>query len=68
MVRMSNEEIREARRVGIPPALLVKIINGWKLPSEEMEEIRGYGKVYVPPYKREGVVVRPQLRDLPKRR
>ncbi len=67
MVRMSEKEIREARRVGISGSLLVSIIQGWKISPEDMEEIREkYGKVYVRSHKRNGVSVRPQLRDLPR--
>ena len=68
MVRMSEKEIAEARRAGISGSLLVAIIQGWKISPEDMEEIRGYGKVYVPSYvKDDGTVVKPQLRALPGR-
>jgi len=65
-ISMSEKEIREARRVGIPENIISKMDRGIGLYEHEKAIVKQYGKVYVAGYMKEGVRVRPQLRNLPK--
>lgn len=65
---MSQHEIAEGRRAGIPEYLLGKMIYGLDLTEREKEVVKGRGKVYVLGYRKYGgrTTVDPQLRDLPR--
>ena len=62
-MRMSEKEMQEGRRAGIPDAILGKMSIGMELTDRENEIVRSRGKVYVPPHLRAGKKVRPHLRD-----
>jgi len=67
---MGYREITEARQARIPEEIISKMAGGFHLDEKENEIVHQHGKVYVPGYTKEvrgrRVVVRSQLRDLPK--
>jgi len=67
-LNMSEKEIREARRVGIPERIIQKMVREGDLSEREREIVREHGKVFVPGYMKGNTLVRPQLRNLSKRR
>ena len=64
---MTEKEIDEARRAGIPENLVSRMGRGSELTEDEREEVRSYGKVYVVSHIRNDgeTSMKPQLRDLP---
>jgi len=63
---LSQKEINEGRRAGIPESILGKMAQGLELTDREKKWINKYDKVYVVGYVKDGIRVRPQLRDLPR--
>jgi len=65
--QMSEKEIAEGRRAGIPENIMGKIVWGMQLEEKEKEIVKSRGKVYVLGHTKErGMIkVKPQLRDLP---
>jgi len=63
---MSEKEVMEGRRAGIPESILGKMIQGYEITDKEKEVIRSKGKVYVLGYtKARGQIrIKPQLRNL----
>jgi len=62
-IPMDREEIKEARKIGMPEVIVNKMVEGIEPNEKEKEVIKRYGKVYVGAYKKENVWVKPQLRD-----
>jgi len=69
---MGEKEIKEARKAKIPRKIVGKMSQGLQLTDEEKEAVRKRGKAYIPGYvkiiKGNRVVVKSQVRDLPKKR
>jgi len=69
LIQMPEKEIREARQAIIPEGIIAKMSQGLELSEREKKIVRDHGKVYVPAFVKNGVVtVRPQLRNLAKKR
>ena len=66
-LNMSNKEISEGYRAGIPEPIMAKIIQGMQLNEREKEFVRSRGKAYVLGHTKERgtIKIKPQLRDLP---
>lgn len=64
---MSNKEISEGYRAGIPEQIMAKMIQGMELNENEKEFVKSRVKVYVLGHtKYKGQTrIKPQLRDLP---
>lgn len=63
-LQMDQKELREARIVGIPEQIIGKLAQGIEPSEREKNIINKYGKEYVSVHSRNGVRVRPHLRDL----
>jgi len=61
---MDKKEIREARLAGVPESIIGRMAQGLKLTESEELFIHKFGKVYVMGHTRDGVWIRPHLRDL----
>ena len=66
VVMMSNEDIKEVRRMNLAESTVYNMIHGRRITEREKEIVNKRGKVYVEAHKRDGDWVKPQLRDLPK--
>jgi len=68
-IPMSEKEIREARRANIPEFIIGKMMQGFGLTENEKEILKRKGKVYVRAFKKDRGqrVIKPQIRDIPKR-
>jgi len=65
-IPMIEKQLREARRVGIPEPIVGVMAQGFELSQIQKDVVNRYGKVYVSAYRKDGIWVKPQLRDLPK--
>ncbi len=59
----------EGYKANIPSEIMEKMGSGFVLTDKEKEIVRQHGKVYVLAYikRKDGELIKPQLRDLPKR-
>ena len=62
---MEWKEIKEAIDAGIPNSIIGKFSQGIEPNEKEKGIINKLGKVYVEAHKKDGVWIKPQLRDLP---
>ena len=67
-IPMKWKEIEEAIKAGIPERIIDRMAQGIELDDFDKKAVRNSGKVYVESHKRYGEWIKPQLRDLPKRR
>ncbi len=67
---LSDRGLREAYGVGIPNEIISKFYDGLGLTEREKGVVRGRGKAYVHSHSKivreKLILIRPQLRDLPK--
>lgn len=66
-LRMSQKEINEAHRSGIPESIIGRMAIGMDLSEQEKKIVNIRGKVYVQAHTKEKgrTLVKPQLRNLP---
>jgi len=67
-IQMPEKEIREAYQAKIPEEIIAKMSKGLELSEREKKIVRSYNKVYVPAFRKNGVLFRPQIRELPYKR
>jgi len=67
---MTGKEMYEGYKANIPSEIMEKMGSGFVLTDKEKEIVRKHGKVYVLGYikRKDGELIKPQLRDLPKGR
>jgi len=67
---MTGKEMYEGYKADIPSEIMEKMGSGFTLTDKEREIVRDHGKVYVLSYikRKEGELIKPQLRDLPSKR
>lgn len=61
---MEYKELQEARNLGIPEYIIVKLANGVEPSEQDKDVINRHGKEYVSVHNREGKRVKPHLRSL----
>jgi len=66
---MTSKEMYEGYKANIPSEIMEKMGSGFVLTDKEREIVRQHGKVYVLGYikRKDDVLIKPQLRDLPKK-
>jgi len=69
-IPMSEKEIREGYRAGIPGGIMSKVAGGFYLTEYEKDIVNKHGKVYVRAFKKDRgrTTIEPQLRNLPKKK
>ncbi len=62
--QMPEKEIIEARHARIPEEIIAKMSQGLGLSEREKSVVRKHGKVYVPAFRKAGILFRPHIRKL----
>ncbi len=67
---MLEKEVKEAQISGVPEPIIYKMVQGLELSDQEKKIVRSKGKVYVLSYTKERgrTTIKPQLRNLPKKK